>query len=241
MVLPDLELELAPGVKVEFVKVPAGEFLMGSDKRNDPYCAINETPQFKISLEEYWIGKYPVTNLQFWTFDPESRKYSGDKDRPDAERLPMTGMYLKWAIKFCDWASEKTGRIIRLPNEPEWEKAARGTDGRIWPWGNNPPNGTLCNFAGSGIRDTTPVGRYSPQGDSPYGCADIAGNVFELTRSLERRYPYAKNDGREDLNAHSGLYIVRGGYHSFAANMIRCAVRWSGVQSSTGFRLVMQS
>ena len=86
-------------------------------------------------------------------------------------------------MAFCGWARQVTGRAVRLPSEAQWEKAARGTDGRITP-GNEPPDAARCNFSGR-VGDSTPVGRaHSPQGDSPYGCADMAGNVWEWVGKL---------------------------------------------------------
>ena len=212
-------IDLAPGMPMVFVKVPAGDFLMGSDPHVDRNYRPNETPQQTVHVDEFWIGKYPVTNEQYWAFDPDRRERGNwDEGRRDMERLPKRYMSLSDAKKFCEWASAQTDRVIRIPTEAEWEKAARGTNGRIWPWGNSPPNSTLCNFSGTGLRETSPVGAFSPQGDSPYGCADMAGNVFELT---------------------DGEYI-RGGYHSFAENMVRCALRWQDADSATGFRVVTE-
>ena len=223
-------LQLAEGVDMVFVKVPAGKFFMGTDKAKDfayeeKYAQYPEPPH-EVTLEDYWIGKYPITYRQYWAYAPELCPSATDEVQR-LENLPITlqffkpggaGMHNVNIDKYCHWLSEKTGRVIRIPSDEEWEKAARGTDGRIWPWGNNPPTQSLCNFSDCGIRKSTPVGKYSPQGDSPYGCVDIAGNVFEMT-----------NTG-----------MLRGGYHSFARNMIRCASYWRGVTSETGFRLVMQ-
>lgn len=222
-------LKLSEDVGITFVQVPAGKFIMGSDQVKDPDCVLTgefaETPS-EPHLDEYWISQYPLTNSQYWAFNPAVRPGSPQEQRQEASlplRLeffkPGGGMHYVDIKAFCAWASQKTGRVIRIPSEAEWEKAARGTDGRLWPWGDQPPTPERCNFSASGLRKPTPVGAYSPQGDSPNGCADMAGNVFELT-----------DKG-----------ILRGGYHSFAQNMIRCAARWRGVPSSTGYRLVMES
>ncbi len=92
---------------------------------------------------------------------------------------PVTQVSWDDAVAYCEWLSRTTGRSYRLPTRAEWEKAARGSDGRSYPWGNWPPNNQLCNFDHN-VDDTTPVGRY-PNGVSPYGCWDMAGNVWEWT------------------------------------------------------------
>jgi formylglycine-generating enzyme required for sulfatase activity len=117
------------------------------------------------------------------------------------------------AYAYCRWLSELTGREYRLPSEAEWEKAARGGDGRLYPWG-DPFDPAHCNVRASGLGRTTPVGQYSPQGDSPYGCADVAGNVSEWTASRFRPYPYDPDDGREDPAGEAERVSRGGSWHS---------------------------
>ena len=124
---------------------------------------------------------------------------------------------------------------FRLASEAEWEKGARGVDGRLYPWGNQAPRGDLCNFEDSKIGRTTPVDKY-PKGASPYGALDMAGNVWEWTLSLWSRdvdlqygYPYNSFDGREDLQTSDDITLVmRGGAYWSLDRYVRCAYRFRG-------------
>jgi formylglycine-generating enzyme required for sulfatase activity len=206
------------------VWVLSGSFLMGSDKDQDSQAYDDELPQHEVDLPGYWIGRYPVTVAQFRVFVEESGYEVHKRSLDDPADHPVR--YVSWhdAIAYCRWLSGKTGLAVRLPSEAEWEKAARGTDGWIYPWGDERPTDDLCNF-GDGKRGTTPVGRYSPQGDSPYGCADMAGNVWEWTQSLHDSYPYDSVDGREDLEA-DGPRVLRGGAFDLSTWDGRCAYRY---------------
>ncbi len=191
------------------VWIPEGAFLMGSDKSNDPRAKDNELPQQSITLPGYWIGRYPVTVAQWKVFVKESGYKSDDKSLQDPDTHPVR--YVNWndTMAYCKWLSEKSGLPVTLPSEAEWEKAARGTDGRIYPWGNEFDK-NKCNTYESIIGTTTPVGTYSPAGDSPYGCTDMAGNVLEWMRSKYEAYPYNLDDGRKDLEGTDDR-VVRGG------------------------------
>jgi formylglycine-generating enzyme required for sulfatase activity len=138
-------------------------------------------------------------------------------------------VYVTWieARTFCQWVGGD------LPTETQWEKAARGTDGRIYPWGNDAITCERANYGGcSG--DTMPVGQHSPAGDSPYGVADMAGNVWEWTSSLYRSYPYQSDDGREDMSS-SGYRVLRGGSFGSLEGNARASVRTFYSPCDVGF------
>ncbi len=247
-----------PPVTFDWVEIPAGPFLMGSDKQKDPQAFDDELPQHTITLPAYRIARVPVTVAQFAVFvaatghktEAETRGSAwvwtgkgyddvkgaswqhprGPKsDVRQKQDHPVTCVTFRDAVAFCAWASEVTGATIRLPTEAEWEKAARGTDGRLYPWGDEKPTQDLCNF-NMNVGDTTPVGSY-PKGASPYGVLDMSGNVWEWTSSLWKGYPYDPADGREDAHD-EGSRIVRGGSFFNHDGFVRCACRDGDVDPS---------
>jgi formylglycine-generating enzyme len=251
---PDL-LTMTFPIRIELVRVPAGEFLMGSDPSRDNGAKPWEQPQHPLNLPEFFIGKYPVTNAQYASFLKATRqpapKHWGKGKFPSGEDdHPVVNVSWYDAVAFCKWLSQTTGRTFRLPTEAEWEKAARGSDGRIYPWGDQLPTESLCNF-GNKVSDTTSVGCYLA-GASPYGALDMSGNVVEWTSSLwgkdsqspDYRYPYDPTDGRENLNASKDvLRVLRGSGFMDDAKDVRCAVRYSLLPSycddeAFGFRIV---
>lgn len=188
---------------LNFVHIPAGEFIIGSKRSSDPEAPEDEMPQHILEVSDYYIMRFPVTNAQYRQF-MEATGYRpplfwADGKFPAAQAdHPVVGVSFLDAAAFCLWAAQVTGLPVRLPTEPEWEKAARGADGRVYPWGNRWEPGR-CNSREAERGGTSPVGEYSPQGDSPYGIAEMAGNVQEWVSSLYRPYPYDPSDGREDL------------------------------------------
>jgi serine/threonine-protein kinase len=213
-------LQLAPGIALELVRIPAGEFLMGSAD-GDKMAHVDEKPQRRVYLAEYLIGRYPVTVGQFRAF-VQAAGYETTADLKEIAGRPARSVSWHDARAFCEWATQVTGRAVRLPTEAEWEKAARGTDGRRYPWGDEAPDSKRCNF-NEEVDDTTPVGRYSPAGDSPYGCADMAGNVWEWTSSRYELYPYAPEDGREEVDDESARVLRGGAFYN--VDDVRCACR----------------
>lgn len=229
-----------------FCTVPAGPFRMGDDQG---YEAEKPAHDFTIPYE-YRIGRYPVTVAQFREFVEASGTGAGEYDRfRGPANHPVT--YVSWhdALAFCDWLTErwrKEGRlkkdeVVRLPTEPEWEKAARGTDGRNYPWGSKPdPN--LANYDETGIGGPSTVGCF-PGGQSPYGCEEMSGNVWEWTLSAWAKYPYVLSDGRESVkDVQKMLRVLRGGSAFDGSGRVRCASRLrydpDGRSDSLGFRVV---
>ena len=196
--------------EIEFVKVPVGKFIMGS-KLTDNQAEERETPRHVYNIPyDYWISRYPITNRQFaeyieWThnFFNWERDWKKKLDEPVVNiSWNDTKSYLSW-INSTFGKELPKGLSFNLPTEAEWEKAARGTDGREWPWGNEFDK-NKCNSQEGGLKHITPVGTYSPRGDSPYGAGDMAGNVWEWTRSAYRLYSYDAQDGREFLGTDDG-------------------------------------
>jgi formylglycine-generating enzyme required for sulfatase activity len=230
----------------ELVGIAAGPFLMGDNEYED------ERPQHEVPLPTFKIGKYPVTNAQYRRFvEATERDWDSEEGwQPDSSNCPAVEMTWSDSRDYCAWLTEfwrKGGKInskeeVRMPTEAEWEKAARGTDGRVFPWSGKWDD-TRCNTSESGIGRTCAVGMY-PDGASPFGCLDMAGNVWEWTNTQFRDYKYNPDDGREDRVAgDADLRVLRGGSWLFDRNYARCSFRlrrdpyYRG--SFYGFRIVV--
>ena len=224
-----------------------------------------EQPHHPLTLTGYFIGMLPVTvgeyraflnaegyhRPRYWTNAGWTWRESVRREQPafwsDARwsgenRLPVIGVSWFEAVAYCHWLGEKTGQRYRLPAEAEWEKAARGTDGRLFPWGNE-FDSSRCNTQVSEIERTVPVGQYSPLGESPYGCAEMAGNVSEWTLSQYRSYPYDGDDGRNNEDGDEPR-VIRGG--SWFKHVLRARTAARGMNdpffsdNDVGFRLVCE-
>lgn len=216
------------------VLVPAGPFIMGDHARDLDEDAA-EAPQETLDLPAFYIDKYEVTNAQYARFlnddgrlvDEAGHRYVWDgpyfqieridgkwRPKPGMDKYPVVCVTWYGAMAYAKWAGK------RLPTEAEWEKAARGTDGRKYPWGNNLD---LSRFH-IGCDQMMPVGSF-PSGASPYGCLDMCGNAWEWTSSLFRPYPYVATDGREDPKA-KGRRVARGGSFSGEPYIAQSAYRF---------------
>ncbi|MDW8326912.1 MAG: bifunctional serine/threonine-protein kinase/formylglycine-generating enzyme family protein [Anaerolineales bacterium] len=215
------------GMRLRFV--PAGPFLMGSD-RNDVNALAFEWPQRTVTLDAFWIDETEVTNGQYALCVAAGRcvppvsmrsatrpNYYSD---PAYSNYPV--IYVNWAEArdYCEWA----GR--RLPTEAEWEKAARGVNGALYPWGNSAPSPTRANF-NRARSDTTAVGSY-PDGASPFGALDMAGNVYEWVNDWYRGAYYLEAPDVNPLGPTTGtLRVLRGGAWNSESREVRAASRYN--------------
>ena len=250
----------SPVLDVELAYIPAGDFVMGSDPTQSEFVQAEELPQHTLALPEYYLARTPVTNRQYLAF-VQAREYHRPEHWPSdgflEEQADHPVINVSWydAMAYCAWLTERVsaedcklkvwraehwetvavdGKAWRflLPSEAEWEKGARGTDGRLYPWGNL-WDAKRCNTKESRSVMTTPVNAY-PLGASPYGLVDVAGNVWEWTRTLwgvdildsPFKYPYNPTDGREDIDAGKGTHrVLRGGSYNYGRDAARCASR----------------
>ena len=213
----------------EMILIPAGEFLMGSDPEKDKDTQGDEQTQHTLYLPDYTIAKMPVTNAQYAEFVRDAglvkspKRWQDDEPPPDKLEHPVVNVSWHDAVAYCNWLADLTGKPYRLPSEAEWEKAARGTDGRIYPWGDRwYPK--WCNTAEGGVGDTTPVGAYS-RGASPYGLLDMAGNVWEwcLTKWAGNYEGYAEKERELQDVEGDAARVVRGGSFYDHRYDARCA------------------
>ena len=256
------EVWVNPRDGMEMVYIAAGEFTLGTSNeeieawladhlRDNRMRFLREQPQCRVSLEGYWIGRTEVTNAHYLGFMQATGheapgRWEEGRIPEGLEQFPVVFIDAGDAVAYCEWAGG------RLPSELEWEKAARGTDGRIFPWGDEWDNSKCRNFesiSGASYETTeesleafdawtdshnlrregpVAVGSY-PQGVSPYGCLDMAGNVWEwcadrYEENVYRRYA----TGDLTLPERAIFRVVRGGaWYMDSPMQFRCALRFS--------------
>ncbi|HKP93481.1 MAG TPA: formylglycine-generating enzyme family protein [Chthoniobacterales bacterium] len=229
--------------------VPSGDFVMGSDAVD---AGPTERPLTKVTLSRFYMSRHPVTNAEYEQFDPSHAR----KRAPGAgDKHPVVYVSSLDAIRYCQSLSTRERKKYRLPTEAEWEYAARGTDGRKYPWGNYEHRGDLANFADrntvfawsdreidDGYPESSPVGAF-PFGASPFGIEDMAGNVwewcqdyFEPYRGIAKVNPHGPTSGAKR--------VYRGGSWKSRFNSLRATTRSSNVPNYScndlGFRIVCE-
>jgi iron(II)-dependent oxidoreductase len=212
--------------------IPKGAFTMGSNLGPD-----DEKPSHTLFIESFFLDILPVTNAEFAEFlnsqglkNKRSESFYDDQDNDARIHLqnlkwqadngyamhPVNEVSWVGARDYCSWLNK------RLPTEAEWEKAARGTDQRKYPWGNSKPNNKQALF-GASYNASAPVDAF-PEGASPYGILDMAGNQWEWVSSAYQAYPYKSDDGRENQNS-GPIRSTRGGGHDSSEEEITTTQR----------------
>ena len=225
------------------IYIAEGPFWMGSPALEG--IPAHETPQCELTLPAFRIGKYPVKNSQYEVFIRQTRRivslgmgWDGQKVPEGLQDHPVAGVTWFDALAYCQWLKETTGRNYSLPNEAQWEKACRGGNNFIYPWGDEfDPGRSNC-----GRPNLASVDAYPAQND--YGCFDFVGNVLQWTCSLwgekriapdpEYRYPW-EDDARNDLHANSQIRrVVRGSSFRAEPKFLRCSARSGQAPADTG-------
>jgi formylglycine-generating enzyme required for sulfatase activity len=236
-------------ISCEMMLIPSGEFQMGSESRE---AASHEQPVLPTVVGCFFMARFPITNAQYEVFDPAHK----NRRAPWADHShPVVYVNSTDAIAFCQWLSARDGRKYRLPTEAEWEYAARGTDNRVFPWGDRLDAGDYANFADrrttfawrdpnidDGWAETAPVGSY-PRGASPFGIEDLSGNVFEWCLDFFDVYR-----ARNRVNPRGPLTgtkrVCRGGSWKSRAGTARASARAHNApdfsSNDVGFRIVCE-
>jgi len=241
-----------------FVEIPGGSFLMGSDPSADPLAYDIEIwsrnqPQGVVEVPTFFIGRYEVTAAQYAAFVEATGHPVADGTFDVPPDHPVSQITWPDALAYARWledtlhSSPETPEPIRsrleegwrvtLPDEAEWEKAARGTEGAIFPWGNQ-PRSDRANFQG---QRAVSVGLVSCP-ECAHGLSDMSGNVWEWTRSPYQPYPYDESDDHQNLRA-DALWVIRGGSYQDPLRNVRAAVRGGGDPGArrpfVGFRVAL--
>ena len=241
----------------DFVEVAEGPFMMGADPARDPQAFDNErwpgAGEGKVPVATFYVARHEVTVAQFSAFAQAVGASVDPRALARPPDHPVTFVSWPEALAYCRWLTTtlqgspatplplrellRQGWRVTLPTEAEWEKAARGTDRRIYPWGHEPLR-TRANYQGAG---TTPVGQFSCP-ECPYGLADMSGNVWEWTASPYQPYPYDPSDDRANLSD-DALWVIRGGGYADDPRLLRTTTRTGAEPGARrafiGFRVVI--
>lgn len=245
----NLPAEFTNPVGATMVLIPGGEFVMGSEAED---AAPNEQPLTPVTLTEFYLSRHPVTNAQYERFDSAHKSKRMKGAGADHPVVYVTSLD---AVRYCQWLGLRDGKTYRLPTEAEWEYAARGNDGRKFPWGNDRQRNDLANFADAstsfawrdpkihdGYPETSPVGAF-PRGASPFGIEDMAGNVWEWILDFYQALPGTpKRNPRGIASGRTRLY--RGGSWKSRFTNLRTSARSSNApnfaSNDVGFRIVCE-
>ena len=244
------------------IPIPAGSFWMGTNDHQIKYLLSREDwadewqskdlfmveqPQHQVNVNAFELALTPVTNGEYYVFVYNTnykvpKNWIGFSFPEGMEEHPVTSISKIDAEAYIRWLSKETGSVYRLPTEAEWEKAARGSDQRIYPWGDN-FDPWRCNTIESGKKQTTVIKNYSPGGDSPYKVTDMSGNVYEWTSTVTHPYPYKPEN---NIETKPGMkYIVRGGAWYYSRALARCSSRETVladfISPALGFRIAKNS
>ena len=241
-----------------FVEIPAGPFVMGADPSRDPQAFDNERwssaqGEGTVDLPAFFIARQEVSVAQFAMFARDARFAADERALAGPPDHPVT--FVSWpdALAYCRWLEGvlkkrpdtpapiakalREGWRVTLPAEAEWEKAARGGDRRMFPWGNEPKR-DRANYENKG---TTPVGHFACP-ECAYGLSDMSGNVWEWTRSPLQPYPYDPSDDRANLDT-DALWVMRGGHYGDPPRLIRTTARGAAEPGARrpfiGFRVAL--
>ena len=233
----------------QMIFVPSGQFVMGSEAID---AAPNERPPTRVTVSRYYLSRHLITNADYEQFDPSHvrKRAAGTGDRH-----PVVYVSSLEAIKFCQWLSTRERKRYRLPTEAEWEYAARGTDGRRYPWGDYGGRGDLANFADKntvfawsdreiddGYAESSPVGVF-PLGASPFGLQDMAGNVWEWCIDYYEAYRGAPKINPRGPTC-GAKRVYRGGSWKSRFNSLRTTARGSNAPNFScndlGFRIACE-
>lgn len=269
------KLNLSEDCQLKFAYIPAGPFRMGADQAIDSDADETDMPQHEVPLGGYWMGKWLVTVGQYCSFQnatgykrdavaigttwpvisgsglemtikriPEIDQWRNWRGQPQWD-YPAAGLSLRDGLSLCEWATKVSGLVIDVPTEAEWEKAARGTDARLFPWGNSrdgedryarAPDGSYYRWGDHFSRLGIEVGAPLLRSVSPYGCEDMSGALWQWTRSLAELtpngpalgYPYTRHQvEREEISAPPGCKrVLRGASYKSSDARRRCAYRY---------------